>query len=99
MRRPATRGSGSAGTAGTSQCANAICAAGAPHTPAAAENSHHSRRLRSAGNNRLCLLAKSCRDPGGQPGIPCRAGSTAEQHPHGTNAADLAAGWLHRDMG
>lgn len=34
---------------------------------AAAENSHHSRRLRSAGNNRLCLLAKSCRDPGGQP--------------------------------
>ena len=30
--------SGSAGTAGTSQCANAICAAGAPHTPAAAEN-------------------------------------------------------------
>lgn len=37
------------------------------HTPAAAENGHHSRRLRSAGNNRLCLLAKSCRDPGGQP--------------------------------
>ena len=35
----------------------------------------------------------------GQPRIPCRAGSTAEQHPHGTNAADLAAGWLHRDMG
>ena len=69
------------------------------HTPTAAENGHHSRRLRSAGNNRLCLLAKSCRDPGGQPGIPCRAGSTAEQHPHGTNAADLAAGWLHRDMG
>ena len=49
--------SGSAGTAGTSQCANAICAAGAPHTPAAAENSHHRCRLCSAGNNRLCLLA------------------------------------------
>lgn len=44
-------------------------------------------------------FCKSCRDPGGQPGIPCRAGSAAEQHPHGTNAADLAAGWLHRDMG
>ena len=25
--------------------------------------------------------------------------AAAEQHPHGTNAADLAAGWLHRDMG
>lgn len=72
---------------------------GAPHTPAAAENGHYSRRLRSIGYHRVCLLAKSCRDPGGQPGIPCRAGSTAEQHPHGTNAADLAAGWLHRDMG
>lgn len=28
-----------------------------PHTPAAAENSHHRCRLCSAGNNRLCLLA------------------------------------------
>ena len=27
-------------------------------TPAAAENSHHSRRLRSAGNNRLCLFGQ-----------------------------------------
>ena len=29
----------------------------APHTPAAAENGHHSRRLRSIGYHRVCLLA------------------------------------------
>ena len=32
---------------------------------------------------------ESCRNTGGQPGIPCRAGSAADRHPHGTNAADL----------
>ena len=45
------------------------------------------------------VLAKSCRDPGGQPGIPCRAGSAADRHPHGTNAADLCSGRMYRSMG
>ena len=39
------------------ECANAICAAGAPHTPAAAESGNDSRRLRSIGYHRVCLLA------------------------------------------
>ena len=45
-------------------CQCHLCRRCAAH-PAATKNGHHSRRLRSAGNNRLCLLAKSCRDPGG----------------------------------